>query len=147
MSPLQFQKHLRLQEARRLLVAGDTTAVHTADAVGYTSAPSSPGNTAAPTACRRCAAAGSPTAAPSGPFHVTGRARRGGAPAAAILPIIQGQSLTLRSVLKVALSSEFPRSPTGPRSYAVADRRRSKSQGDVVYDFRTTSFVRLRRRN
>lgn len=38
MSPLRFQKHLRLQEARRLLVAGDTTAAHTADAVGYASA-------------------------------------------------------------------------------------------------------------
>ncbi|WP_199443030.1 AraC family transcriptional regulator [Umezawaea beigongshangensis] len=38
MSPLRFQKHLRLQEARRLLVAGDTTAAHTAEAVGYVSA-------------------------------------------------------------------------------------------------------------
>ena len=38
MSPLRFQKHLRLQEARRLLVAGDTTAAAVADAVGYVSA-------------------------------------------------------------------------------------------------------------
>ena len=38
MSPLRFQKHLRLQEARRLLVAGDTTGAHTAEAVGYASA-------------------------------------------------------------------------------------------------------------
>ncbi|MEU4235846.1 AraC family transcriptional regulator [Actinoplanes sp. NPDC026619] len=38
MSPLQFQKHLRLQQARRLLVAGDTTAAQVALAVGYASA-------------------------------------------------------------------------------------------------------------
>jgi AraC-like DNA-binding protein len=38
MSPLRFQKHLRLQEARRRLVAGDTTAALVADAVGYASA-------------------------------------------------------------------------------------------------------------
>jgi AraC-like DNA-binding protein len=38
MSPLQFQKRLRLQEARRLLVAGDSTAALVADTVGYASA-------------------------------------------------------------------------------------------------------------
>ncbi|WP_323372282.1 AraC family transcriptional regulator [Streptomyces katsurahamanus] len=38
MSPLRFQKHLRLQEARRRLTAGDTTAASVAEAVGYVSA-------------------------------------------------------------------------------------------------------------
>ncbi|MEV7424749.1 MULTISPECIES: AraC family transcriptional regulator [unclassified Streptomyces] len=38
MSPLRFQKQLRLQEARRRLVTGDTTAALTAEAVGYVSA-------------------------------------------------------------------------------------------------------------
>lgn len=38
MSPLRFQKHLRLQEARRRLVAGDVTAAMVAEAVGYVSA-------------------------------------------------------------------------------------------------------------
>ncbi|NGO12333.1 AraC family transcriptional regulator [Streptomyces sp. HC44] len=38
MSPLRFQKHLRLQEARRRLLAGDTTAAVVAEAVGYASA-------------------------------------------------------------------------------------------------------------
>lgn len=38
MSPLRFQKHLRLQEARRRLVAGNTTAALVAAAVGYVSA-------------------------------------------------------------------------------------------------------------
>lgn len=38
MSPLQFQKRLRLQEARRLLLAGETTAAGAAGAVGYGSA-------------------------------------------------------------------------------------------------------------
>ncbi|MFI2286995.1 AraC family transcriptional regulator N-terminal domain-containing protein [Streptomyces niveus] len=38
MSPLRFQKQLRLQEARRQLVAGDTTAALVAEAVGYVSA-------------------------------------------------------------------------------------------------------------
>ncbi|MFE9643931.1 AraC family transcriptional regulator N-terminal domain-containing protein [Streptomyces sp. NPDC006365] len=38
MSPLRFQKHLRLQEARRRLLAGDTTAALVAEAVGYVSA-------------------------------------------------------------------------------------------------------------
>ncbi|MFD0516570.1 helix-turn-helix domain-containing protein [Paractinoplanes durhamensis] len=38
MSPLQFQKHLRMQQARRLLMAGDTTAAQVAEAVGYASA-------------------------------------------------------------------------------------------------------------
>ncbi|TKA08912.1 AraC family transcriptional regulator [Actinacidiphila oryziradicis] len=38
MSPLRFQKHLRLQEARRQLVAGNTTAALVAEAVGYASA-------------------------------------------------------------------------------------------------------------
>ncbi|MFF5568319.1 AraC family transcriptional regulator N-terminal domain-containing protein [Streptomyces sp. NPDC012623] len=38
MSPLRFQKQLRLQEARRRLVAGDTTAALVAEAVGYVSA-------------------------------------------------------------------------------------------------------------
>jgi len=38
MSPLQYQKALRLQEARRLLVAGETTAAVVGEAVGYASA-------------------------------------------------------------------------------------------------------------
>ncbi|MEV0219318.1 AraC family transcriptional regulator [Streptomyces sp. NPDC050704] len=38
MSPLRFQKHLRLQEARRRLVAGDTTAALVAEEIGYVSA-------------------------------------------------------------------------------------------------------------
>ncbi len=38
MSPLRFQKQLRLQEARRRLVAGDLTAAEVAAAVGYASA-------------------------------------------------------------------------------------------------------------
>jgi AraC-like DNA-binding protein len=38
MSPMQFQKRLRLQEARRLLLSGDRTAAHTAEQVGYASA-------------------------------------------------------------------------------------------------------------
>ncbi|MGC5567040.1 AraC family transcriptional regulator N-terminal domain-containing protein [Streptomyces sp. FR-108] len=38
MSPLRFQKHLRLQEARRLLLADDTTAALVAEKVGYVSA-------------------------------------------------------------------------------------------------------------
>jgi AraC-like DNA-binding protein len=37
MSPIRFQKSLRLQEARRLLLAGDTTATHVAEVVGYAS--------------------------------------------------------------------------------------------------------------
>jgi AraC-like DNA-binding protein len=35
MSPLQFQKHLRLQEARRLLLAGDVDAARAGYRVGY----------------------------------------------------------------------------------------------------------------
>ncbi|MFD5748506.1 AraC family transcriptional regulator N-terminal domain-containing protein [Streptomyces sp. NPDC127033] len=38
MSPLKYQKHLRLQEARRRLVAGEATAAQIAQAVGYVSA-------------------------------------------------------------------------------------------------------------
>ncbi|NUQ97646.1 MAG: AraC family transcriptional regulator [Streptomyces sp.] len=38
MSPMRFQKHLRLQEARRRLFAGDATAAQVAQAVGYVSA-------------------------------------------------------------------------------------------------------------
>ncbi|MFD8717824.1 helix-turn-helix domain-containing protein [Streptomyces sp. NPDC059629] len=38
MSPLKYQKNLRLQEARRRLVAGDATAAQIAQAVGYVSA-------------------------------------------------------------------------------------------------------------
>ncbi|MGW4909699.1 AraC family transcriptional regulator N-terminal domain-containing protein [Streptomyces sp. NPDC004270] len=38
MSPLRYQKHLRLHEARRRLVAGDATAAQIAQAVGYVSA-------------------------------------------------------------------------------------------------------------
>ncbi|MEV4349864.1 AraC family transcriptional regulator [Actinoplanes sp. NPDC049596] len=38
MSPLQFQKQLRLQEARRLLLNGTATAAQAAQAVGYASA-------------------------------------------------------------------------------------------------------------
>jgi AraC-like DNA-binding protein len=38
MSPLRFQKQLRLQEARRLLLAGDITAALVAERVGYVSA-------------------------------------------------------------------------------------------------------------
>ncbi|MEU9345921.1 AraC family transcriptional regulator [Streptomyces sp. NPDC048278] len=37
MSPLRYQKHLRLQEARRLLLAGDASAARIAQAVGYVS--------------------------------------------------------------------------------------------------------------
>ncbi|MER7178080.1 AraC family transcriptional regulator [Streptomyces hyaluromycini] len=37
MSPLRYQKHLRLQEARRRLAAGDATAAQIAQAVGYVS--------------------------------------------------------------------------------------------------------------
>jgi AraC-like DNA-binding protein len=37
LSPLKFQKHLRLQEARRQLVVGYTTAAQAAEAVGYVS--------------------------------------------------------------------------------------------------------------
>jgi AraC-like DNA-binding protein len=37
MSPISFQKSLRLQEARRLLITGDVTATHVAEAVGYAS--------------------------------------------------------------------------------------------------------------
>ncbi|MFE0422310.1 AraC family transcriptional regulator N-terminal domain-containing protein [Streptomyces sp. NPDC058953] len=38
MSPLRFQKQLRLQEARRRLAAGEATAASIAEAVGYVSA-------------------------------------------------------------------------------------------------------------
>ncbi|MFE3740760.1 AraC family transcriptional regulator N-terminal domain-containing protein [Streptomyces sp. NPDC059096] len=38
MSPLKYQKHLRLQEARRRLALGDATAAQIARAVGYVSA-------------------------------------------------------------------------------------------------------------
>ncbi|MFF7929870.1 AraC family transcriptional regulator N-terminal domain-containing protein [Streptomyces sp. NPDC007940] len=38
MSPLRFQKHLRLQEARRLLFTNDVTAAQVAREVGYVSA-------------------------------------------------------------------------------------------------------------
>ncbi|WP_330293100.1 AraC family transcriptional regulator [Streptomyces sp. NBC_00576] len=38
MSPLKYQKHLRMQEARRRLAAGDATAAQIAQAVGYVSA-------------------------------------------------------------------------------------------------------------
>ena len=38
MSPLKYQKHLRMQEARRRLAAGDATAAQVAQAVGYVSA-------------------------------------------------------------------------------------------------------------
>jgi len=38
MSPLRFQKHLRLQEARRLLFTRDVTAAQVAQEVGYVSA-------------------------------------------------------------------------------------------------------------
>lgn len=37
MSPLQYQKQLRLQEARRLMIAGDVTVAMAAHAVGYES--------------------------------------------------------------------------------------------------------------
>ncbi|GAA2735058.1 AraC family transcriptional regulator [Actinocorallia aurantiaca] len=37
MSPLKYQKHLRLQEARRRLAVGDATVTQIARAVGYTS--------------------------------------------------------------------------------------------------------------
>jgi AraC-like DNA-binding protein len=37
MSPIRFQKQLRLQEARRLLLAGTSTAAHVAGVVGYAS--------------------------------------------------------------------------------------------------------------
>jgi transcriptional regulator GlxA family with amidase domain len=38
MSPIQYQKRLRLQEARRQLLSGDTSAEAIAYAVGYASA-------------------------------------------------------------------------------------------------------------
>jgi AraC-like DNA-binding protein len=38
MSPLQYQKVLRLQEARRLLIAGELTAAVVGETVGYASA-------------------------------------------------------------------------------------------------------------
>lgn len=38
MSPMQFQKRMRLQEARRLLLSGERTAALTAEQVGYVSA-------------------------------------------------------------------------------------------------------------
>jgi transcriptional regulator GlxA family with amidase domain len=38
MSPLRYQKHLRLLSARRQLLAGDATAAQVARTVGYTSA-------------------------------------------------------------------------------------------------------------
>lgn len=38
MSPMRFQKHLRLREARRRLFAGDVTAAQVAQSVGYVSA-------------------------------------------------------------------------------------------------------------
>ncbi|WP_084085265.1 MULTISPECIES: AraC family transcriptional regulator [Cupriavidus] len=38
MSPLQYQKHLRLQEARRLMLTGDVGVARAARAVGYESA-------------------------------------------------------------------------------------------------------------
>jgi transcriptional regulator GlxA family with amidase domain len=38
MTPLQYQKHLRLLEARRLMVAGGTSVTDTAYQVGYESA-------------------------------------------------------------------------------------------------------------
>jgi AraC-like DNA-binding protein len=38
MSPLQYQKHLRLQQARRLLYTGDTNVALVAQRVGYESA-------------------------------------------------------------------------------------------------------------
>lgn len=38
MSPLKYQKHLRMQEARRRLLAGHATAAQIAQAVGYVSA-------------------------------------------------------------------------------------------------------------
>jgi AraC-like DNA-binding protein len=37
MAPISFQKQVRLQEARRLLVAGGGTAAEAARAVGYAS--------------------------------------------------------------------------------------------------------------
>lgn len=39
LSPLQFQKHLRLIEAKRLMLAGEANATHAAYAVGYESVP------------------------------------------------------------------------------------------------------------
>jgi len=38
MSPLQYQKQLRLHEARRLMFAGDGDVAHAAYSVGYESA-------------------------------------------------------------------------------------------------------------
>jgi AraC-like DNA-binding protein len=37
MTPLQYQKQLRLQEARRLMITGRITAAETADQVGFSS--------------------------------------------------------------------------------------------------------------
>ena len=52
LSPLQFQKQLRLIEARRLMLSDGVTASSAAFAVGYQSVSNSPGNTGACSACR-----------------------------------------------------------------------------------------------
>ena len=55
MSPLQFQKQLRLQEARRLMLGEDLDAASAAYRVGYNMPPTSIENTKASSVSRRCA--------------------------------------------------------------------------------------------
>ena len=55
MSPLQFQKQLRLQEARRLMLSEDFDAASAAYRVGYHVPPTSIGSTKASSASHRCA--------------------------------------------------------------------------------------------
>ena len=55
MSPLQFQKQFRLQEARRLLIAGDVDAATAGYRVGYDDASHSAGSTGGSSASRPCA--------------------------------------------------------------------------------------------
>ena len=53
MSPLQFQKHLRLQEARRLMFSEDLDAGEAGYRVGYGDHPTSPAITSGTSASRR----------------------------------------------------------------------------------------------
>jgi AraC-like DNA-binding protein len=53
MSPLRYQRHLRLLSARRQLLVGEATAAQVADTVGYTSATQFSREYRASTGCRR----------------------------------------------------------------------------------------------
>lgn len=55
MSPLQFQKHLRLQEARRLMLGEDFDSASAGYRVGTTTLPTSAASTSGSSARRRCA--------------------------------------------------------------------------------------------